>query len=226
MRVAHGEIPWLTAHRARLRSSCEALLPDLVPMLDDAFEACRRLADELGARQARMRLTAWTGEDRPHVAVRLEAATPDRGPWRIGVVTGHPGPGAGAHKQTAREPWDRALSEARRRDLDELLMLDEAGRVVEGSRTSLFAWMDDGTVWTPPLTLGALPGVARARARDLLVRGGTEVREQVFSLESLLAAREVVCTNAWLGAVPVMSLETGEVFETRLGSWLATHLFD
>lgn len=226
MRVAHGGIPWLTAHRARLRASCEALLPDLFPMLEEAFEACRQLAGELGAPQARMRLTAWMGHEQPHVAARLEAATPERGPWRIGVGAGHPGPGAGAHKQTARVPWDRALAEARRRGLDELLMLDEAGRVVEGSRTSLFAVMDDGTVWTPPLTLGALPGVARARACDLLVRGGMEVRERVVSLETLMAAREVICTNAWLGAVPVASLETGEVFEIHLGSWLATHLFD
>lgn len=226
MRVTGGGgIPWIADHRARLEASCSALLPDLVPLLDPAFEACLDLAAMQSALTGRLRLTVWMDGELPHVAVRLEASIPERGPWRVGTIPGHPGPAAGAHKQTERGPWDRALAAARGRGLDEMIMVDEAGWVVEGSRTSVFLGMPDGSVWTPPLELGALPGVARARVVTLLRQHGRDVQVRSFPVEALQEAHEVICTNAWLGAVPVAALEDGPSFATNLGCWLAGQLF-
>ena len=114
---------------------------------------------------------------------------------------------------------------ARARGLDEVLMLDDDGNVVEGTRTSVFVVMADGSIRTPPLDLGALPGVARSRSLLLFAAHGFEVETRPFTWRELVDAREIICTNAWLGAVPVASLEGCQILEQQLGNWLAARLF-
>jgi branched-chain amino acid aminotransferase len=93
--------------------------------------------------------------------------------------------------------------EAERRGLFEVIALNEAGRVTDGSRTSLFAVLD-GQLRTPPVADGALPGVAR---RVLLEAG--LAREAPLAPVDLLRAEALLLTNALHGAVPVHGLDGG-----------------
>ena len=91
--------------------------------------------------------------------------------------------------------------EAARRGLFEVVALNEAGRLTDGSRTSLFLVLD-GMLLTPPAADGALPGVAR---RCLLEAG--LAREAPLTPEDLARAEAVLLTNALQGVVPVHGLE-------------------
>jgi len=91
--------------------------------------------------------------------------------------------------------------EAGRRGLFEVIALNEAGRLTDGSRTSLFLVLD-GRMLTPPAADGALPGVAR---RCLLEAG--LAREAPLAPGDLARAEAVLLTNALQGAVPVHGLE-------------------
>ncbi|MGA2083186.1 MAG: aminotransferase class IV [Holophaga sp.] len=87
--------------------------------------------------------------------------------------------------------------EAGRRGLFEALALNEAGRLTDGSRTTLFVVLG-GRLLTPPASDGALPGVAR---RCLLEAGLAE--EAPLVQADLARAEALLLSNALQGAVPV-----------------------
>ena len=62
---------------------------------------------------------------------------------------------------TRREPQERALAQAAARGRDEAVLLNRRGAVADASRNSIFMEVD-GRLITPPLAVGALPGVLRA----------------------------------------------------------------
>jgi 4-amino-4-deoxychorismate lyase len=66
------------------------------------------------------------------------------------------------HKSTRREPYVAARLEHDAQAIDEVLLLNERGEVCEGTETSLFIDDGSGTLLTPPLNSGILPGVLRA----------------------------------------------------------------
>lgn len=81
-----------------------------------------------------------------------------------------------AHKTTARDAYDAAAAFARDHGHFDALLTNERGELADGSRTTLFIAMADGTLATPPLAAGALAGILRAtllasgRAREAAVR--------------------------------------------------------
>lgn len=89
------------------------------------------------------------------------------------------------HKTTWRAEYEhRATS---RPDADDVLLMNERGELTESTIANLVVRLD-GTLWTPPLESGLLPGVFRA---ELLRRG--EIREHVLHPADLERADE-----AWL----------------------------
>jgi branched-subunit amino acid aminotransferase/4-amino-4-deoxychorismate lyase len=149
--------------------------------------------------------------------VRLEArrgpvlvpATRPLGPeperWRA-IVAGavHPGPGPilGA-KRTGVAELAKAREEARVAGVDETLLFDAAHRLVEGARTNLLVARADGRLCMPPLTRGAVRGVAQ----DIVLAAGVPIEEQDLSRQDCAAAREIVATNSVRGAHPIIAVD-------------------
>jgi branched-subunit amino acid aminotransferase/4-amino-4-deoxychorismate lyase len=110
------------------------------------------------------------GEDRVlRYAVRQEGfSLVERGvgaitPVRLGIASAPYVPYP--HKTDDRAQFDRALEEAKGRGEDDLLLLS-GGHVAECAVWSCFWW--EGTkLGAPPLGIGVLPGVARARLNEL-----------------------------------------------------------
>ncbi len=71
------------------------------------------------------------------------------------------------HKTTRRSAYERAAREARSARASEGLLLDECGRIADGSRTTFFCEID-GALATPLLANGAVAGILRD---DLLASG-------------------------------------------------------
>ncbi len=100
------------------------------------------------------------------------------------------------HKTTRRELYDREWKHyADTLGADEVIYLNEAGELAEGSRTSIFI-ARDGKLLTPRLAAGVLPGTLRAA---LLDEGRAE--EARLTIQDLNGAAEIYLGNSVRGLV-------------------------
>lgn len=143
------------------------------------------------------------------LAVRA-VPVPVRDPHRHGcraVVTGHRVPARLArHKVGGRGPWDAALAEARRRGAFEGLLLDERGRLIDGSRTSPLLWT--GRRFVVPS--GGLPGITRRHAVEHARAMGIPVVERSVD-PGELAEAELLLAGTGVGLVPAEPPRAPEV---------------
>jgi 4-amino-4-deoxychorismate lyase len=99
----------------------------------------------------------------------------------------------------ARAEWDdEAIAEG--------LMLDEAGWLVCGTQSNLFASMG-GELLTPGVDRCGVAGVMRRTVLEWAAREGIPVREARMQPGGLLTADEVFLTNALVGALPARELD-------------------
>jgi para-aminobenzoate synthetase/4-amino-4-deoxychorismate lyase len=104
------------------------------------------------------------------------------------------------HKTTNRDLYEAEHARAAELGADEVLFVNERGELTEGTRTNLFI-RRGGTLLTPPVESGLLPGTLRA---DLLARG--EARETVLTPDDLEGAEAVYLGNSVRGLVPAAAL--------------------
>lgn len=90
------------------------------------------------------------------------------------------------------------LEEARARDFDEAVMLNERGEVVCATVANLF-WVTDGTIHTPTLSTGALAGTTRACVIELAAQLSIPLVEGVYDLSDVGDADEIFLTSAGQG---------------------------
>lgn len=202
-RVRHGTVVWLDRHVERLGRDARALgLPPPEPA------ACRRAAGFLVAGtfpvdDGILRLDWRPAADGPPRLVGLaRPLAPDPPTWRaLCAVAIHPGPHpSGPTKRLGVAELERARAEARAADVEEALLVDDAGRLVEGARSTLVIVARDGTPFTPPLARGGVDGLARRALRN-------ELHETDLDREQIEAAGEIVALNAVRGVRPVVRLD-------------------
>lgn len=99
-----------------------------------------------------------------------------------------------------------ALEEARSRDFDEAVMLNERGEVVSTAMANIF-WVKEGALHTPALTTGALAGTTRARILSLAEELGVPTVEGFGELAQLRDADEIFLTSAGLGLAIVTTFD-------------------
>lgn len=90
---------------------------------------------------------------------------------------------------------------------DEALFLNERGEVAEGSACNIF-WVKDGTLYTPTIDCGILPGITRRVLLDHAPVLGLDVEEGHYLLSDLTGAEFAFFTNSLTGALPVSHLDT------------------
>ena len=154
-------------------------------------------------RGRRTRTGAWV-EAEP-IAARLWPARAGGARAVVSKTAFEPGP-LGRHKTTSRLAYHLARDEARAARADEALLVSPAGLVLEGSVTNLFA-VFGGTVATPALSLGILPGIARRTALELCGDLGIPVEERPIPRHELSVADELFLTNSIQEIVPIASLD-------------------
>ncbi|MCU6710781.1 aminodeoxychorismate lyase [Paenibacillus sp. J5C_2022] len=85
------------------------------------------------------------------------------------------------------------------------LMLSGDNWLAEGIVSNLFFYRD-GTVYTPDIATGILPGVTRKRVMELAELEGLPVQEGFYTWEQLWGAEEIWITNSIQEVVPVTTL--------------------
>ncbi|MBY5991561.1 aminodeoxychorismate lyase [Ferrimonas balearica] len=100
--------------------------------------------------------------------------------------------------------------EAEQRGLDELLVCDAQGNLVEATAGNLFLVTEQG-VWTPALNRCGVAGVMRERVMATLTEMGHPVRETDIPRSTLKQVREAFVTNALMGVVPLSRIDDIEL---------------
>lgn len=183
---------------------------------------CRRALEELavaafGGGDGIVRLQAMRdGEGELHLAALPRGLPLPKSEWTA-IVAPQPHPGdaqpcAGA-KTTGRLYCALAQQAAREAGADEAILLDAAGRMVEGATTNLFAVGPDGALVTPPLSRGPVAGIARA----IVCQRVPAVCERDVRAGDALC--ELIAVNAVRGAVPIVRLDGRSVGDGRPGAF-------
>jgi len=102
-----------------------------------------------------------------------------------------------AHKTTQRKAYDAGVRAAEKAGAFDTLFFDASGRLVEGGRCNVFVRLD-GRWCTPPLSVGALPGVMRG---VLLADPAWQAQERSITRADLARAETIVVCNALRGAL-------------------------
>ncbi|MFC1708247.1 aminotransferase class IV, partial [Planctomycetota bacterium] len=118
-----------------------------------------------------------------------------------------------------------ARREARASGHHDAVLVDGAGRPVECAASNLF-WVLGGTLCTPALDSGALPGVMRELVLEQAPTLGMACEQRCYTWDELGRADEVMVTNALAGVLGVRGVEghvelaaPGPMTE-RLAEWI------
>jgi branched-chain amino acid aminotransferase len=109
-----------------------------------------------------------------------------------------------------------ARQEARTAGADEALLLNEKGLLAEASMSNVFL-VSEGSLRTPGLESGVLPGVTRETVTELAGKRGIDSIEGDTALEELLHAEEAFLTNSVMEVMPLTGVEGNPVGNGRPG---------
>jgi branched-subunit amino acid aminotransferase/4-amino-4-deoxychorismate lyase len=109
-----------------------------------------------------------------------------------------------------------AREEARRSGAGEALLLNTRGFIAEGAASNVFL-ARDGTLLTPAVEAGALPGITRQLVMELAGEEGLAVEEANVALPDLFGAGEAFLTNSVMEVMPLVSVDGRPVGPGRPG---------
>ena len=91
-------------------------------------------------------------------------------------------------------------------DIDEGIMMDVDGRVIEGTVSNLFAVIDDSLV-TPDLSRCGIAGIVRAQIIDIAKTSAMKIEIRNMGRDELMSASELFVCNSLIGVCAVRQLE-------------------
>lgn len=185
----------LERHLARLHASARALGFSHCP---DAVDRALGAVSE-GTSPQRVRLTlARDGEAR--ASAYIFTPIPSGTVWKLRIAQTRLDANDPLirHKTSRRDIYQAARAEFSPADADEVLMLNQGGKLCEGTITNLFIDPGDGgPLLTPALGCGLLPGILRG---ELIDQG--RAREAKLMPADLAAAKTTYVGNSLRGMIP------------------------
>lgn len=240
MRADGGHVAWLDRHMRRLYNAAERMRIDIPETPAMMAAAVNELVRQNGAGDLAVRLTVTRGphagrtpfRNAPGPATRIITARPlpefgaeffERGIRAIMVdcPSRDASPSRGL-KTLAYLDFLFYRDWADQNDAFEAILIDTAGRVVEGASSNVFV-VKDGTIATPDVRVGLLPGVVRDVVLETIHEMGAPVEERTVFGGELTEADEIFVTNSLVELVSVTTLLTGGR-EIALGHAVADHV--
>ena len=217
-RVTRGRVERVERHARRLCRDAKRLglpLPNRAEVERGLLEAARA---SFGRGDGIVRVE-WSGlpGQPPELTTAARPLDPLPTAWRAASSSAtHPGPGSRANtKFVDVEAYDIAREEIRERDVEEMLLFDAAGRLVEGARSNLLVVTEAGRLVTPDLALGGVEGLGLT----IVLESQAEVELASIGRSELAGARELMAVNAVRGVVPIVMLDGVEIGSGEAGPW-------
>ncbi len=210
--VRNGEARWSERHLRRLERDAGRIgLGE--PSRNELLKALREVAlANFGSGQGivRLQLLRRDGSSPLLVGIPRELGA-ERAFWTARVARfPHDGPTqARGAKLASRDLFARAHVIADEEGVDEVLLVDAEGYLIEGSRSNLVLVDSAGTLTVPDLHRGGVAGIAR----EILCERLPELKVRDVRAHELRDARELIATNAVRGACPILQLDGRAVDE-------------
>ncbi|MGH8372729.1 MAG: aminodeoxychorismate lyase [Gammaproteobacteria bacterium] len=221
MAVRHGRIVLLEMHLQRLVEGCERLgIPppsvasihgELNAAVPDQERAILKLIVTRGS-SGRGYRPAQTVTPTRILALHDWPAYPESW-WQNGIhvricktiLGGNPQLAGVKHlnrleQVLARAEWSDADS------IQEGLMTDADGAVIEGTMTNVFARLADGTVTTPDVSVCGVAGVMRRYIMERAEQMSVPIRVSKLTIQELNEAQEIFVCNSVIGVWPVNTI--------------------
>lgn len=163
------------------------------------------------------------GADHPTFVMSLHplpAPTPGPAPtWRLITASFRlpAGERLAQFKTCNKLPQILARAEADAAGVEEALLLNTDGFVVEASSSNLF-WIAESGICTPPLASGILAGVTRAVVEELCEGLRLPIRETTITRDKLLETDGVFLSLSSVGIAEAVSLDQRELRRSPLTS--------
>ncbi|MBS3908313.1 MAG: aminotransferase class IV [Actinobacteria bacterium] len=226
MRAYSGVIFMLDRHLERIVAGMKTLGFKNIPARDVLSRACRSILATNGIDDARVRLTITRGTvtaKEPTVVVtadRYHGYEPELYAGGMSAITlrGYRISGSPVHqlKSTSYLPSLIAGEQALAEGCHEAILVNEKGDVAEGSFTNVFM-IEAGTLFTPPIEDGLLPGITRGCVLEIAASAGIEVLQERVSVSRLRSAQEVFLTNSLLEIMPLTRVDQTDIGDGKPG---------
>lgn len=109
--------------------------------------------------------------------------------------------------------FDLARSEVIESKLDEVLLFDARGILVEGGRSNFILVTQAGRLVTPDLSLGAVEGLGLA----IVLENHPEIDMAQLTLDDVDSARELMSINIVRGVIPIIEFADRPVADGQPG---------
>lgn len=106
------------------------------------------------------------------------------------------------HKTTNYFMNELVYRDAKSKDFDEAIFVDNENHILEGTRTNVFL-VKDGVVFTPSLNCGILPGITRKIVFEICKEQNIRVEEKTLDVSEFDRCDEVFLTNSLAEVVSV-----------------------
>lgn len=221
--VRHGVIVDLTRHLDRLERSLGELRITLTMSRTALSQVIREVLRRNRVKNGLFYLQVTRG------AARRDHVFPPEGTPTTVVVTAKSTDPAIIAKKNATgikaitlpdNRWDRvdiktvgllpnalARQQAKEAGAQEAIYVDGNGMVTEGAATNVWIVDQEGILRTRPADHGILRGITRTTLMDIAAAKGITIREQAFSVDEMLAAREVFITAATSICFPIVEID-------------------
>lgn len=94
---------------------------------------------------------------------------------------------------------------AQNHNSQEAIFIDDKGNWLETTTGNLWGWKDN-CWWTPPLSAGILPGIAREYIRTSLIQQNQLVREDPWTQELVSSFEMLAYSNCVVEIIPIHSV--------------------
>jgi branched-chain amino acid aminotransferase len=198
-----GRMPFWVIHGKRIRKSFEALswlLPDrFLAQISDGILQLVETNNLQG--KIKVRLCIFQSNAEIHFLLAVMPFIEIKLPLTVGIAQNiiKSTNEFSFMKSNNRKIFDKVAQMAADSGLQDLLLLNEAGRIVESTIANIF-WEKDGRLFTPPLSEGCVAGVYReSLLNGTIVHNKMDVSEQPLTIEEAKDADALYLTNAVRG---------------------------
>jgi branched-chain amino acid aminotransferase len=217
-------------HWVRMSRDAKLLHVPMPPDADSVEHDLLRLIEANGRDDCTLRLVVvrngggmWEGVESRETPIDVIGLTADSKKWgdsvRLGIqpdarFAGNEFAGAKILSWAPNLTW---AERAQQQGLDEVVLLNQYGRVAECTSANIFAVFGN-EVLTPPLADGCLPGITREVLLEALSIDGIRVLEGGLTPDDLYRAEEVFITSTTRDLLPVREIAgrpTGTVSRVR-----------
>lgn len=106
--------------------------------------------------------------------------------------------------------------DAKRNGCEEAILKNIKGAIAEGAASNVFL-VKRGTIMTPSLASGIIPGVTRDTVIGIANKLKLNIKEKLVSYRELLSADEIFLTNSLIEVLPVTRVDSKKIGDGRPG---------